>query len=242
MRNMTQAALHVCQGCHFRRTKKDRCAPCAKREVSRLRDLEKRRAVRGTPPNLGAEAFLADLATPDGFAREDVREPQGWDPEPSFPAVQFVGHAGQTTVKVVIADVTSEWSVGSGHTAFTTCKGSFSFDRHGVEDSFYVQAEDTVAVVDTKVRDQIERVVAARARHEVSETVPFVGHVVTPARKAEIAAALRAGRTHNFTPSGFGTGYAVSAKPSGRFVRQAPPEMAAFFGVPRLYYETFDHD
>lgn len=221
-------------------------ARATSREKELIAHLAGRRARPGTAANLGADAFLAALAVPEGFARALVKDGPAftWKGEPAeqWPAVVFTGHGGQTTVKVVLRDAEDEYSPGTGHTDFTTARGSFSYDRVGVDDSFYVDADDTVADVDEKVRAQVAKVAEARERHLTSESVPFVGHVVTPERKAAIAATLRGGKVHSFRPSGFGTGYDVSVRPRSRHAKRAPDAMAAFFGVEQLYYDTTDCD
>jgi len=239
---MTTLELHHCPKCLFRKTRKPLCEKCARAEAAKARAAAKRRAVPGTVANLGAVAFLAQLVTPDGFTRSNTVD--RWPNEPDYPTVVFTGHADATTIRIVIRHVDDEYAPGDGHTEFTTSKGSFSYDRHGVEDSFYVHAEDTAAVVDATVRDQIAKVIAARDRHLTSVTVPFVGHVITPERKAEIQAKLQSGGVHNFMPSGFGTGYRVSIKraSAGRWGKAAPQAMADFFAVPALYYEEMDCD
>jgi hypothetical protein len=235
--------LHDCPECRRRRTRKAVCETCRKINDKKARNLATLAARPGTPANLGAEAFLASLATPDGFARKAIVDRWGRG-EPDYPGVEFTGHGGQTTIKIIVRRLDDEYSAGDGHTTFTTSRGSFSFDRTGVEDSFYVYAKDTVAAVDERVREQVARVVSSRERHERSETVPMVGHVVTPERKAEIAATLKAGKGYDFRPAGFGTGYHVSTsrRACGPFVQKAPAELARFFGVADLYYETMDCD
>lgn len=183
--------------------------------------------------------FLAALIAPEGFTKTISRE-TGWNDKP-YDQAAFSGHDGQTTIKVEMHDP-GDFLVGTGHTTFTTAKGSFSFDRRGIDDSFYVYQKDTPDTVSQKLIEQVARVVESRSRHLTAETVPFVNNVITPQAKAEIAAKLKAGKEHTFTPSGFGTAYAVSTKRRNTYSRPAPAEMAKFFGVDRLWYDTLDYD
>jgi len=239
----TDNAIQLCTSCRSRRTRLGICTVCARRAAKEERQAAKRRKIVGSAANLGAEAFLAALRTPDGFARTDGQET--WPGEPAWPCVSFVGHDGLTTIKVVILDADSRWNPGSGHVDFQTSRGHFCFDRLGVEDSFYVDAEDRVPDVDRKIEAQIIRVLETRARHLTSETVPWVGHVVTPKRKAEIAETLLHGGVHEFRPSGFGTGYrcTTSRRLVGPYAKVAPADFASFFGLTAtVYYDTLDCD
>lgn len=236
--------LHVCPNCKYRKTSKPLCQNCQRYADQRARAAAKRKATVGTPMNLGVKNFLAAIPTPDGFVKTDVVEE--WSPKQKWPGVQFVGHDGKTTIKVIMHNVEDEYAPGTGHTDFVTSRGSFSFDRHGVDDSFYVNAEDTPAKVFDELLNQIRRVVESRERHLTSETVPFVGYIVTPDRKVEIAATLRSGGVHSFTPSGFGTGYRFSTnrrKVGTWDVKTAPEAFGKFFGVlTPVYYVTLDCD
>lgn len=188
------------------------------------------------------EAFLAAIPVPEGFASEAFVE--DWPGmEAQILGRKFVGHDGTTSIRVESDQRESDWLIASGHVDFKTSQGRFSFDRRGVEDSFYVDAGDTPEDVGRKIEEQIARVLERRAAHEKAEKVPFFGHVVTPERRAEMSAALRAGRTATLRPSGFGTAYVLSAKKRrGPEAGLARPDVAAFFGLKRVYVEKQDWD
>jgi hypothetical protein len=134
-------------------------------------------------------------------------------------------------------------SKASGHTSFTTSQGVRTFDRTGVEDSFYLQLADTVEDVLQRFRDQIKRVAESRARIDRSESIPGLGFLATPELKAQVTAELKAGKSHSFTPSGFGTGYRLyTGRQQSRFDHRAKAETEAFFGVSPIYLQTMDCD
>lgn len=128
----------------------------------------------------------------------------------------------------------------SGHTAFECEKGRFSFDRYGVSDSFY--GDSTEAPGEVLARE-IERCRVAAERKRGQEPVPVLGFYVTPEKRQEIAQKLRAGKSHTFTPSGFGTGYRLYAGPPRRsWDHRGDSKIAAFFGLDSVSYETMDCD
>lgn len=232
--------LVKCARCKHRRTRKTLCAWCSRGE--RMKASAKRRAEKkpGTPWNLGIEAFLDAIKTPDGFTRERYEE--AWRDEPSRPALRL--NDGGIEIRIVMDRAFNEWSAGDGHTDFSTSKGSRSFDRTGVDDSFHVENADTVRAVELKIAEQLKKVAESRERIGRSETIPGLpgGWSVTPERKAEIAAKLKAPGSHSFTPSGFGIGYAVSPF-RRRYSHALPKETSDFFGIKAaLYYETLDCD
>jgi len=240
---VSKPALHDCPRCHHRRTRKPFCKFCTAWTDKEAKARAQLRRHQGTVANLGAEAYLAAIKTPDGFTRETIVDTgHGYNGDRSVPGLRLTGHDGTTTLTIVMTDADDTWAPGTGHTEFTTSAGQFSFDRTGVEDSFYIRSDDTVPVTDTTIAAQIAKVISARARHLISEKVPFVGHVITPERKTEITAKFKAGQSHQFLPSGFGTGYDCSVKPRSRWATRAPQAMADFFGVATLFYETMDCD
>jgi hypothetical protein len=128
----------------------------------------------------------------------------------------------------------------SGHTSFTTSKGTRTFDRTGVEDSFYLRPADTALDFLAVVTRQLEKVEESRKRIDASESIPGIPFMVTPESKAQITAALLSGKSHSFYPSGFGTGYVICARPMRH--GRSKPEAAAFFGVDMLFVEALDAD
>lgn len=236
-----------CPHCRSRRTLKPLCGWCQQRVDKAARRVAKIAKTPGTAANLGSvTALLETIAAPDGWTR--TRTVERWHGCPDRQALVLAGDG--ISIKIVAGELDNEWAVADGHTSFTTCKGERTFDRTGVEDSFYVKPTDTAAQVAATIAEQVQRVAESRERLARSETVPGLpgGWSLTPERKAEIAATLAAGRSHSFTPAGFGTGYNVYALiGAGRRPRfdavRLPAETAAFFGVPGpLYYTTLDCD
>ena len=131
----------------------------------------------------------------------------------------------------------------SGHTSFTTAQGERTFDRTGVDDSFHVLLSDDVPDIRVKIEREVERVAASRARIANSIPVPQIGFLVTPQTKEEISAKLKQGKSHSFTPSGFGTGYCLySRRQQSRYDRRAGAELEQFFGVSPIFMQTLDCD
>ena len=132
-----------------------------------------------------------------------------------------------------------------GHTYFTTPRGWSSFDRIGVESSFSPidWTTDTLRDAGSIIAEQFARIARVREVDLTRIDVPgdLSGWRITPDRKAQVTAQLKAGKLAMFTPSGFGTGYYLSAKPL-RHGREVAPTLAAFFGFSTLYIESFDHD
>lgn len=137
------------------------------------------------------------------------------------------------------------WTIAaSGHTNFSTERGQRTFDRVGVDDSFYVNPGDTADTLREKLVEQITRVAASRERLARSEAVPGLpgGWVVTPERRAEIGKVLASGRGYDFRPAGFGIGYHISTHRLA-FGQPLPRATADFFGIDRpLFFETMDCD
>jgi hypothetical protein len=139
------------------------------------------------------------------------------------------------------------WCFATGHVTFTTKLGTRTFDRLGVDDSFYINPPEKgepgiVESSNTTILEQLERITKSRETMERSETVPQIGFTVTPERKAEVTRQLKAGKTFSFTSSGFGTGYLLMTRPTSRYSERAKPELAKFFDVPAVYFDRMDCD
>lgn len=188
--------------------------------------------------------MLRDIATPDGFDRNVHQEPATkW-----FRAF-WVLELTTSDVKVSIdfsGDRTS-FALANGHVSFKAPDGWRSYDRYGVEDSFYIsnplmdrEPGDPIAQTNEVIRRFIEeRIPESLARIARSESVPGIPFSVTPEQKVKISKKLRAGQTHSFMPSGFGTGYTLSPKSD----RYSTPDakLKKFFGV-GVWVSTFDAD
>lgn len=191
--------------------------------------------------------FLEALTVPEGFSKEIYTYDRDWDRfNPKVPALKITGDGVEI---LVIMDGTKRppkkaWAIASGHTSFDTSKGRMSFDRTGVEDSFYVDWDDTLEMVNEKISRQLEKVAASRERLTKAVTVPVLGYNLSPERFEQYKATLKAGKTVSMDPSGFGTGHLLSTKPRlARYgVKKADPKINEFFGVGPLWIEEFDHD
>lgn len=122
-----------------------------------------------------------------------------------------------------------------------------TFDRIGVESSFYFHRTDTVETVRAKFAEHLTRIATQRERSARSVTVPEIGYSITPATKAQHTAALKSGSSISFSPSGFGTGYTLTLASRRRTrlgygTRMAGTALNEFFGVGALLVETRDCD
>jgi hypothetical protein len=197
------------------------------------------------PPvmNLTPEVLIEQLQLP-GFTYSIRTE--RWSDKLSWAVLQMKNDDGVTIEIHWMAEpepLTSYSMRGHGHTSFTTSQGTRTFDRTGVEDSFYVSVKDDVAAIRKTIERQLEKIAESRARISNSVPVPGIGFLVTPEAKASVTALLKAGKSHSFTPSGFGTGYRLSAgKRKSSWDRRASSEMEAFFDVSPIWLQTLDCD
>lgn len=119
----------------------------------------------------------------------------------------------------------------------------FTFSRRGIDDSFYIsKASD----IEKELPEQINRVKEAQARLASSKEFNLgpVSRFFTPDVLNKIIADLQAGRSYQYMPGGFGTGYTFSTNPRirNRFDRAtASPELVKLVGKP-VYVSAFDAD
>jgi hypothetical protein len=119
----------------------------------------------------------------------------------------------------------------------------YTFDRRGVENSFYMTTADESKVnyfvcgeliteesVNKMVEVQIAKCKEAVERLSNTLVVPQFGHHVTEERRKEIATKLKKGGCHTFAPSGFGTAHVVSMKRT-RWSKPVKKEVSEFFGI-----------
>lgn len=135
---------------------------------------------------------------------------------------------------------------GDGTTSFEVeGKGWLTFDRRGVESSFYWQKWDypgaEEVIIENVMREQVKRVADRREYYKSAIVVPQIGFTVSPEGKVALIADIKKIGFRNFMPSGFGTGYTISTK-HVRFSNRAKPELEEFIGVSPLYVSTFDAD
>lgn len=135
---------------------------------------------------------------------------------------------------------------GDGTTSFEVDgKGWLTFDRTGVESSFYWKKWDYPGAeevnIELVIKEQVKRVIDRREYYKSAIQVPQIGFTVSPEGKVALINDIKRKGFRNFMPSGFGTGYIISVKPV-RFSTRAKPELEEFIGVSPLYVGTFDAD
>jgi hypothetical protein len=185
---------------------------------------------------------MKTIKVPAGFTAEFKTESWG------FIATKENVHETFVLVKPDDTKITFDQS-GSGHVEYKANGKWYTFDRRGVEDSFYFIAlwkGDTSGKKDLNVlvADQLKRIEAKREYHATAIPVPGLPFTVAPDGVEKLKKQLQTMRTIHFTPSGFGTGYAVSKLRSGyRYgEKRASPELEQFLGHAPLYITTMDCD
>lgn len=134
---------------------------------------------------------------------------------------------------------------GPGTCKFKIGDGWRTFDRCGVDDSFYWKPlfkGDEVNLEET-FEELFKRIAKSREFSLTAISVPEIGHSVSPERLTTLKAELNKNGFISFHPSGFGTGYNVTKKTTRRYgVKRATKALEDFFGVAPLFIETFDCD
>lgn len=249
-----------------------------------------------------AATIIKGIETPEGFTRSKSTYPKdGRSGYGGFKVLTL--ESPDTKIELYFDGGRDSYHLASGHVEFDTPMGRRSFDRYGVEDSFYVdnplkrgevlwagvrvhhgienifgtvvyvpdvdrrltcitwdgsnvpvsydarqlkvqrivEAGPTVQANEAIRKVIEERIPAVRERLAKSEQVPDLPFTVTPEHREQIVATLQNGRSHRFVPSGFGTGYTLTANRS-RWARPGSKALAEFFGLRSIYVETFDAD
>ena len=120
---------------------------------------------------------------------------------------------------------------------------TFTFDRIGVDDSFYYE---TIRQLPKQVEEQRERVKAAQERLANTESFSLgpVSLMLSPESLQTIVDKLKAGKTHTYHPSGFGTGYYFSTNPKikNRWdTAKASAQLENLVGA-KVYVSQYDAD
>jgi hypothetical protein len=210
-----------------------------------------------------AERVLKTLKVPEGFTTEilDGSRCSEYALSPNWRADKY--DAGYKTLvfrnealNIILLVVVREGlqfidELMSGHTLYKEGTMWLSYDRTGVEDSFYI-AHPEYAKTRTwhkeppggELNHQVNRVLDQRKR--VSEgggwvSIPEIGFRVLASNVAEMKAEFKRTGHKSFTPSGFGTGYHLSLRPSSRYAKISP-KLAEFFEVPAVWVSTMDCD
>ena len=119
----------------------------------------------------------------------------------------------------------------------------FTFDRYGVDDSFYYEG---LRALPKQIDEQRERVKTSQARLALTESFNMgpVRLMLSPDALKAIVDKLKSGKTHTYHPSGFGTGYYFSTNPKirNRYDRaMASPELEKLVGK-TVYVSSYDAD
>lgn len=136
---------------------------------------------------------------------------------------------------------------GDGTTRFTTTKGTRTFDRHGVNSSFYWTDEwdnkDGTKMV-AELTTHLARIEARRVFIATSITVPQIGYSISEQMRAEHQATLKSGRSITFTPSGFGQSQTLyTGRQQFRYDTPATQELKDFFAITgSAWIQKNDHD
>lgn len=208
---------------------------------------------KNKPATARGLAKIADLIlAPEGWTREVLvdRDTDGFGtiyPAEKTTTVVLTSESAPK-VRLVFRVTPSSWGGPweiTGTTAFETGRGWVSFDRRGIDNSFYVTPESLKkgATFAGIAQAQIDRVRLHLEQDAAKVTVPGlpIRPRRTPEQVEEIKARLKNGADVEFTPGGMGTGYRLSKQRSS-YTRPADPETIAFFGVGPLWVSTFDYD
>jgi hypothetical protein len=178
---------------------------------------------------------------------------------PDWTVVQSPYHPSSTLVlehkdkycTIAVHDALGESSAKvksfSGTTDYTYNGHEYSFDRHGIESSFYIETKKSKFAyknLTDAVNGELLRVKNRLAELDKSGgiiTVPGTGLMLTQKKRQEYTARFKDNLPVSIYPSGFGTGYHLTTTPHP-YSRKAPREMCNFFDVPVLHYTTIDCD
>ncbi len=131
-------------------------------------------------------------------------------------------------------------------TAFRHDGRWYNFDRLGVEDSWYFKDDEALKHQIEKQFARAEKSMANRKDLDANGVKINFGPTsrqFTKDAAAHVIDTLKAGKTYQVTPSGFGTGYTFTTRPvNTRYGGgEASKELSDLVGR-QVYYTTFDHD
>lgn len=173
---------------------------------------------------------------PEGFTVSQETEQRGWRDHP-MPVLVYV-------VKSETIEIRFD-QTGSGHTLFVNGDSKSTFDRLGVEDSFYHlplwEGDPEPYDLNAILKEQVQRVAQYFEYKKTALTVPGIPFSIAPDSLAGYQQRLKTKGTISFMPSGFGTGYQIS-RAMRRGAKRASTAMEKFFGVAPLFISTFDAD
>lgn len=119
----------------------------------------------------------------------------------------------------------------------------FTFDRYGVDDSFYYEG---LRALPKQIEEQRERVKTSQARLALTESFDMgpVRLMLSPEALQAIVDKLKSGKTHTYHPAGFGTGYYFSTNPKIKRrwdTAKASAALEKLVGA-RVYVSSYDAD
>jgi hypothetical protein len=130
----------------------------------------------------------------------------------------------------------------SGTTLFKVNNMWTSFDRRGIDDSFYSPFGEPLPDPLVVTKEQIIRIKRWREQDALKENVPGTPYRINPQQRSEYCRRLQQGLPIEFTPSGMGIGKRYHTKRRTPYAKPAPREMATYFGVSALWMTEFDYD
>lgn len=189
---------------------------------------------------------MALITLPAGFTGTFGQEDHSWGAKPNL--IEHYELTNGDNIRIRFG------AGGDGHTHFKLPNGNWaSFDRLGVEDSFYWmdtwgKDKGKVKNLNEIVTEQLAKIAAKLEYYKTAIKVPGLpggGWTVAPDGVKKLQEQLAKSGHVTFVPSGFGTGYMVT-KHMQRGCRhgeaRAKPELEAFLGHKPLYVTTMDCD
>jgi hypothetical protein len=203
-------------------------------------EKNRRDAIRSTQKAVKElERAAKKIPVPEDFVAV-WEDDASWYSGANIPSKKFVLRSKKHEVDLVFRPG------GSGTTKFKVNNNWLTFDRRGVEDSFYWKEFSGKELRDfnAMILDQSRRVREAREFHQTALKVPDVGFSVSPDRLKALQKEIKTLGYVTFHPSGFGTGYRVVKKSHNRFggSRRASADLEKFLECAPLWIETFDCD
>jgi hypothetical protein len=138
------------------------------------------------------------------------------------------------------------YSSGRGKTAFKVDKGWLTFDRHGVEASFYHMSlfnGDKPDPINDIFAAQLKRIAERQEYYKTAIQIPTLPHTTSPEGLPKLKEQLKKSGQLMFNPAGFGTGYHLSTKRTKQWgERRADPELEKFLDQTPIWLTTVEMD
>lgn len=134
--------------------------------------------------------------------------------------------------------------VWNGHVNYTHNGGHYSYDRRGVEDSFY-NGNRFDENPNDQITEQLARIEASRGRIDDSVEIPVIGRLINKGTLEDVKQGFKKGAIYSSYPSGFGTAYNISPKRSKHAIDRAyraSEKLEKFFEHSPLYITENEMD